>query len=251
MPKASSPLAARARAPGDVIQQPFQFGGGKIGVEQQAGARGDHGGVARIGQCFAGVRRAPVLPDDGAVQGLARGAVPQQGGFALVGDTDGTDLGWRQAGAFDGGARGTCDGGPQISGVMFDPAGLGVVLGEFLLSRGNHAQGSVKDNGAAGGGALINGKDMGHCASVGQGLDQEFSENSWQNPFEGFWLGRAFVYPPQPVTLLPGLDQLVIRDGHALRIFVFQLGNGCARCVKPDLRILRFVQQRADGPLHA
>ena len=35
---------------------------------------------------------AAILPDDGVVDGLAGGAVPDDGGFALVGDADGGDV---------------------------------------------------------------------------------------------------------------------------------------------------------------
>ena len=37
---------------------------------------------------------AAILPDDGVVDGLAGCAVPDDGGFALVGDADGGNVAW-------------------------------------------------------------------------------------------------------------------------------------------------------------
>ena len=49
-------------------------------------------------QFGADVGGAAVLPDDGAVHGLAGGAVPHHGGLALVGDADRGDVLRLQAG---------------------------------------------------------------------------------------------------------------------------------------------------------
>ena len=51
-------------------------------------------------QFGADVGGAAVLPDDGAVHGLPRGAVPHHRGLALVGDADRGDVFCLQAGLF-------------------------------------------------------------------------------------------------------------------------------------------------------
>ena len=84
-------LGQRARAL-DVVEQPGDLGGREIGIEQQPGLGRDHRLVARLLQRAADVGRAPVLPDDGAVDGLARAPVPDEAGLALVGDADGGDV---------------------------------------------------------------------------------------------------------------------------------------------------------------
>ena len=73
------------------------------------------------------------MPDDGAVQGFARGAIPSEGGLALVGQADGGDA---DGAAGGGGAVGSCcelglfegarealdDGAPDLLRVVLAPA---------------------------------------------------------------------------------------------------------------------------------
>ena len=110
---------ARALNP---VKDPGKFGGGEIGVEKQSGLFRDHVLLAGILHHRADIGGAPVLPDDGIVDGLAGGAVPDDGGLALVGDADGG----RHAAARSGlGNHGCChiDGGlPNVFRVMLDPA---------------------------------------------------------------------------------------------------------------------------------
>ena len=99
VPKASRPAAAAARAPGTLSSSQASLVAEKYGIEQQAGARGDQRLVAGLAQRGAGGGGAAVLPDDGVVDRLAGGAVPDQRGLALVGDADGRDVGGGGAGA--------------------------------------------------------------------------------------------------------------------------------------------------------
>ena len=116
---------------GDLAKKPVEFAGGEVGVEEKAGFLLDEGFLAAFaqgGHVFAG---AAVLPDDGGGDGLAGFAVPEDDGFALVGDADGGDGGG--AGFFEGLAGRFQDTLPDLGGVVFDPAGSGEMLGEFLL----------------------------------------------------------------------------------------------------------------------
>ena len=90
----------------------------------------DHGGADGGG--------AAVLPHDGPVQRLAAGAVEGDHGLALVGHADGGHGvgGLGQPGA-DLGQRGP-DGVPDLSGVVLDPPGAGVVLGELAVGQVDH-----------------------------------------------------------------------------------------------------------------
>ena len=90
-------LRQRAGA-GHVVEQPGDLGGGEVGIEQQAGLGGDGRLVAGILEGAAHLGGAPVLPDDGAMDGLAGAAIPDQAGLALVGDADGGDVARLQAG---------------------------------------------------------------------------------------------------------------------------------------------------------
>ena len=105
-----------------MIEQPRQFGGGKIGVEQQPGAFADHRLVPCGAQGGAGVGGAAVLPDNRVVDRLTGVTVPHNGGFALVGDADGGDVGGLDARLGDGAAHNGNDRGPYLLRIMFHPA---------------------------------------------------------------------------------------------------------------------------------
>ena len=140
---------------GDVIEQPLELGAGKIGIDDEAGALAKQVGEASRCQFVAQAGSAPVLPDDGAVQRLAAGAVPEDRRLALVGDADGGDLCCRNAVVAQ---HCTGDGKlrlPDFIGIVFDPAGLRVMLGDFLLRDAMSAALTVEQDGAGAGGALV------------------------------------------------------------------------------------------------
>ncbi len=116
-----------------VIENPSQFCAAEIGVEQQTRAVGHHLFKPFGLEPLADLGRAAVLPDDGVEHRLACGTIPDQRGFALVGDADGRDVGCAAASLFDGSAAGGGGCRPQVRRVMFDPATLRVMLGEFFL----------------------------------------------------------------------------------------------------------------------
>ena len=92
-------LGARACAR-HIVQNPAQLGCGEVGVDQQSGALADHrlmAGGLEFGTVAGG---AAILPDNGAIEQLAAGGVPHQGGFALVGDADPGYLAGADAGFF-------------------------------------------------------------------------------------------------------------------------------------------------------
>ncbi len=81
----------------------------------------------------ADIRGAAILPDDGAMHGLAGGAVPHDRGLALVGDADGGDVARGDIGFAQRLAAGGDGGGPDVLRLMLDPAGGRKMLREFLL----------------------------------------------------------------------------------------------------------------------
>ena len=96
-----------------VAEQPGRLGGAEVGVEDEAGGGAHEGEMARLGELGAEGRRAPVLPDDGAVQRTSGRAVEGHQRLALVGDADGGDgvAPFGQAGADLG--QGVPDGWPR------------------------------------------------------------------------------------------------------------------------------------------
>ncbi len=76
--RAEGELAALRARPSarNVVEQPGQLGAGKIRIEQQPGASGDFRFVTGRSHALAVTRGAPILPDDGRCDGLARGRDP-------------------------------------------------------------------------------------------------------------------------------------------------------------------------------
>ena len=77
-----------------------------------------------------------ILPDDRVIDGLAGGAIPDDCGFALVGDADGGNIAGLH---FSFGQRFLSDGelgGGDFCGIVLYPSGLGKNLLEFALRDG-------------------------------------------------------------------------------------------------------------------
>ncbi len=146
----------------DVVEDPGDLGGGEVGIEQEAGAAAHGVFQSSLGKLAAVVGGTAVLPDDGVVDGLASCAVPDDGGFALVGDADGGEVAGARAGSgkdFDGGAHLR---GEDVHGVVLDPSGAGIDLAEFVLRDASDAAVVVEENGAGAGGALVERENVIH-----------------------------------------------------------------------------------------
>ena len=135
VPNARWPACASCARAVDVVEQPGDLGGREIGVEQQAGLGRHRRLVAGRLERAAHVGRAPILPDDGVVDRLARAPVPQHAGLALVGDADGGDIAAPQPGGGQRLARRLDRRAPDVLRIVLDPAGGGEVLGELALGE--------------------------------------------------------------------------------------------------------------------
>ncbi len=167
VPKRISPAAARLRRPGMSIEQMLDFGAGEIGVDHEAGFLLDELFGASGFETIANGGADTALPDDGVGDGTAGGALPEDGGFALVGNAHGGDVGPVRGGFFD---RLTGDNKLRVPNglrIVLDDAWSGKDLRKFLLCDGSRAAVVREKNGAAGGGALVEGEDeFGHEARV-------------------------------------------------------------------------------------
>lgn len=92
-------------------------------------------------------RGAAILPDNGIVQRDSGFAIPEEGRFALVGDTDGSNLIRSDRCAGNCFRRHPDLGRPDLLAVMFDPPGLGEDLAKFALRDAAHRPGLVEDHG--------------------------------------------------------------------------------------------------------
>jgi hypothetical protein len=143
---------------GHVVEQPLQFGARKVGVDHQPGF-GLHQRCQPVGtQAGAGGFGAAVLPDDGVVNRLPRGTVPQHGGFALVGDAQCVDVLRSQPGTGQhlSGSGQLC--GPDVVRVVLDPARLREDLPKLALRHGHHVAQAIEHDAARAGGALVQGE---------------------------------------------------------------------------------------------
>lgn len=114
-------------------------------------------------QHHAQVGRAAVLPDDRPVDGFASGPIPDYHGFALIGDADTGDSDRANAALCDGVPGGGQHVLPYVLGIMFDPAGLRVMLGKFSLCSRDRARFRIEHDGTGRGGALIDREDVPGC----------------------------------------------------------------------------------------
>ena len=113
------------------VKDPRQLSRSEVRIKKKTGSFGDHRFLAGVLHNGADVGRAPVLPDDGIVDQLAGGAVPDDSGFALVGDADSKGKAAAQSGFISHGRRHIDSGLPDVLRVMLDPATCREVLREF------------------------------------------------------------------------------------------------------------------------
>ena len=138
----------------DVVQDPAKLRAGEIGVEHQAGLVICGVVDARIllHELSLHVSGSAALPHDRVIDRLSGSLVPYDGGLTLVGDTDGSDILVSRADLLHGLTRHGELCLPDLACVMLDPAGLRVILCEFLLGNRTHFTLLVeKDTPVAGG----------------------------------------------------------------------------------------------------
>ncbi|GAA3071025.1 hypothetical protein GCM10020000_64550 [Streptomyces olivoverticillatus] len=157
----------------DVVQQPADLGAGEVGGQRQARLAAEAVLADVAAELLAQGVGTGVLPDDGVVDRLAGVLVPHQRGLTLVGDADRLDVGGGDARLLDGARDDFLDVGPDLLGVVLDPARLGEDLLVFLLVDGDDAAVAVEDDAAGGGGALVDRRDeraRAVAAGVGHGV---------------------------------------------------------------------------------
>ena len=141
------------------VEQPCDFCAGEIRVEQQPRLAAEFLFQSGFLQFFAEGRRAPVLPYNRVVDGLAGSLIPDHDGFALVGDADRSDVRRGATGFLYGGLARRDDGCPDLFRIVLDPTGGRIILSELLLGESPGRLLPVKQNCARRGCALIKGKD--------------------------------------------------------------------------------------------
>ncbi len=161
VPKARRPACAAAARAIDVIEQPGDLACGEIRIEQQPGRGGDPRFMACATQIVTSAGGAPVLPDDGVVDRLAAGAIPDEGGLALVGDADAGDVAGAESGFGHGFAHGCDRRRPDFVRIVLDQARRRIDLPQFLLRRSKRPQRRIECDRPRRRRALIDGDECG------------------------------------------------------------------------------------------
>src|SRR5207302_8437600 len=136
---------------------------GEIAVDHEAGLALDRGRQPARLQLVAAGSGAAILPHDGVMYRLARLAVPDDRGFALIRYPDSGDVRGGEASLGEGLLGCVQLRGPDFSRIVLHPAGLGKDLTELLLRQRDDAPTVVEHDGARAGGALVEGQDVFHA----------------------------------------------------------------------------------------
>ena len=175
-----------------MVEQPGEFGAGKIRIEQQAGARRHFGFMASGAQLLARGRRAPVLPDDRGRHRLARTAIPQHRGFTLIGDAHCGDIARRCTSGAQGFRHGRELRLPDFRGVVFDPAWPREVLCELALRQRGYPSFRIEQQRAGARGALVECENVFRGAHGGRPRFVSRTGRAASGPRRGRWRrGRA------------------------------------------------------------
>src|SRR3982074_1318687 len=83
----------------NIVEQPVHFGAGEVGVDYEPRLLLNHFCVSGGSQFVAERRGATILPNDCVMNRFTGFAIPNNGGFALIGDADAGDIFGRGAGA--------------------------------------------------------------------------------------------------------------------------------------------------------
>jgi hypothetical protein len=132
---------------GNIFKKPGDLCGGKIRVGNESGLLAQDLVEALSANTIAEGSCPAALPDDRIMDRLARGAVPEQYGFTLIGDSDCREI-VRAGHRFRENLASYLElRFPNLLGVMLDPTRLGIVLREFPLGEGSGPAIAVEKNG--------------------------------------------------------------------------------------------------------
>jgi len=214
------PARARGRTrPLDMIDQPTDLGRREIRIEHKAGAGRNRRLVPGLPQARAHVGRATVLPYHGIVDRPSAGAVPHDRGLALIGDPDSGDVAGTGSGFGKSFARGCDRRGPDLLGIVLDPAGRRIDLRQFLLRGGNRRQCCIEQDRAGRSGSLVDReKVVGHDApplpgaAAAQSLIPRLSHSRLtRRPPACHRFRSGIALPLQVLEIGPGVLQLARR----------------------------------------
>ena len=143
--------------PRHVVEDPGDLGCREVGGKRKTRHLGDAVADTVTGQRIQPRLRAGVLPHDGVENGLPGAAVPHDRGLALVRDPGRGDTGCLQVSLGEDARDHPLGVGPDLHGVVLDPAGARKYLLVLALSRCNYRSGTIEHDCPRRGGALVDG----------------------------------------------------------------------------------------------
>src|SRR5439155_18156235 len=135
---------------------------GKVSVGNQTGLLSEQRFETTLLEAITHRGGAAVLPHNGIANRPAGAAVPDDGGFALVGNADGGDITRSQLRIRECLRRHARLRRPDFIRIVLDPAGLWEKLREFLLGDGDDISAVIEYDRARTGCALIESKNVLH-----------------------------------------------------------------------------------------
>ena len=143
-----------------MIQDPGDLRCTEVGIGNQSGLLPDDFVKTVLFQFLDHIGSPAALPYNGIVYRFSGIFVPEDRRLTLVRDADGFNLVIRDTQDCHTLDRHSQLGGPDLHGVMFYPAGLGIDLCEFLLCHGADVSLLIKQDAAGTGGTLIQCHDV-------------------------------------------------------------------------------------------
>ena len=159
-----------------VVEEPTHLARREIGVQDESRGRTDLRRLAARVEFVAVAGRASVLPDDGAVGELSRRAVEGDRCLSLIGDAERDDVVAVRARSRGDVAQGRDTESGDLSGVVFDLAGTGEVLGQFEVGGVPDLRLGVEGDGAHPRGTGIEGENQFHRGHASEAYRVVFGE---------------------------------------------------------------------------
>lgn len=144
----------------NMIEHPADFQRAEIARQGEAGLPAITVLAAMSAEVGNIAGHARVLPDDGIVHRLAGSPVPHDRGLTLVGDANRCQICGMQSCLLQGASDYRFGSLPDLFGVMFHPAGVGINLLVFLASAAHDVACAVEDDETGAGRPLINRADV-------------------------------------------------------------------------------------------
>ena len=165
----------------DLAQEPLDLRRREVRVQHEARVGADERLVSGGAQLGAAVGRAPVLPDDRAVQRLAGGRIPHAHRLALVRDPDRAE-----APVGDPGVRERLQGDragrlPDLAGVVLDQAGAREMLLQLAVGAPDELRLVVEDQAGAARRALVD-RENPRCHRRSQPTPAPRPSTVWRRP---------------------------------------------------------------------